>query len=234
VGASLAFFTAGEKEITCITVDSKDAQSSPATRKIHVHNSGYTSSGTPAPGYNFNNRPDASNSSAVQNCPCQHQDKAQQETQEGIDFNRPYIPGYPTPDPQSMYQPPKRQADLSGRVVYRSSGRPVRDAMIKLWNPVSGQAYNTGTDGNGVFEFNFMQKDLTGLIQAAKGNETSVIREVQIKPDQPAVIDLTIIDSAPAAPATPLPQSQSQSSPYWPPSGQATPPARNNSVWQFN
>ncbi|MCI5158349.1 MAG: hypothetical protein D3906_07875 [Candidatus Electrothrix sp. AUS1_2] len=230
VGASLAFFTAGEKEITCISIDSKDAQSTPATRKIHVHNSGYTSSDTPAPDYSFNNRPDASNSTAVQNCPCQHQDKAQQEAQEGIDFNRPYIPGYPAP--QSMYQPPKRQADLSGRVVYSSSGRPAQDAMIRLWNPVSGQAYNTGTDGNGVFEFNFIQKDLAGQIQATKGDDTSVIREVQLKQDQPVFIDLTIIDSVPVAPATPLPQSQSRQSPYWP-SGQVTPPARN-SVWQFN
>ncbi|MCI5119664.1 MAG: hypothetical protein D3908_00395 [Candidatus Electrothrix sp. AUS4] len=223
VSASLAFFTAGNKEITCISIDSKDAQSSPTTRKIHVHTSQYASQ-RHTPDYNFNNRSSASNASAAQGCGCGDKKKAQEEE---IDFNQPYIPGFPTSNRQSSYEPPKRQADLSGRVVYRSSGRPAQNALIKFWDPMSGQAYTAATDFNGSFEFNFLQKNLSGQLQATKGADASVIREVQIKPDQPVFLDLAIMDSTPAP--APAPQS------YWP-SKQATqpPPPAHNSVWQFN
>ena len=85
---------------------------------------------------------------------------------------------------------------------------------------MSGRSYTAATDYNGEYEFNFIRKDLTGQIQATQGAETSVIREVQIKPDQPAVIDLTIMDRAPV-----------QAQPQWP-TRQAAP--TRNSVWQFN
>ncbi|WPD23294.1 MAG: hypothetical protein SD837_01775 [Candidatus Electrothrix scaldis] len=223
VSASLTFFTAGNKEITCISIDSKDAQSSPTTRKIHVHTSQYASTHR-TPDYNFNNRSSASsNAAAAQDCGCDQKKKAQEE----IDFNQPYIPGFPIPNRQNTYEPPKRQADLSGRVVYRSSGRPAQNALVKFWNPMSGQTYTETTDFNGSFEFNFLHKNLTGQLQATKGADASVIREVQIKPAEPVFLDLTIMDSTPAP--APAPQQS-----YWP-SKQATQPApAHNSVWQFN
>jgi hypothetical protein len=113
---------------------------------------------------------------------------------------------------------------------------------------MSGRAYTATTDYNGEFILNFTRKNLTGQIQATKGADTSAIREVRIKADQPAVIDLTILDRASAQPtqqqwsprpqwparqAVPAQPMQQQWSPQsqWPAKKAA--PARN-SVWQFN
>ncbi|MCI5208292.1 MAG: carboxypeptidase regulatory-like domain-containing protein [Candidatus Electrothrix sp. ATG2] len=134
-----------------------------------------------------------------------------------ITYKQPYIPQFPAR--RSVFQAPKPQPALKGRVFYRSNGTPVHNALIKVWDAMSGRAYTARTDYNGEFKLNFTLKNLTGQIQATKGANTSAIREVRIKVGKPAAIDLTIMDSAPA------PQSQ------WP-ARQATPP-RNN-IWQFN
>ncbi|MCI5124321.1 MAG: carboxypeptidase regulatory-like domain-containing protein, partial [Candidatus Electrothrix sp. AR5] len=147
------------------------------------------------------------------------------------------------------------QPDLKGRVVYRSNRSPAQNALIKVWDAMSGRAYSATTDYNGEFILNFTQTNLTGQIQATKGANTSVIREVQIKADQPAVIDLTIMDRAAAQPTRPTMRPQWAPQPQWPakqaapaqpaqsqwssPSPQSQWPAKqaapaHNSVWQFN
>ena len=134
-----------------------------------------------------------------------------------------YNQQYPVESPglRSTFQTPKPEPDLKGRVFYRSNGRPVDNALIKFWDAMSGKSYSATTDYNGEFEINFIQENLTGQIQATKGADTSAIREVRIKAGEPAVIDLTIMDSAPPV------QYQQQ----WP-SRQAAPD--QNNVWQFN
>ncbi|MCI5143510.1 MAG: carboxypeptidase regulatory-like domain-containing protein, partial [Candidatus Electrothrix sp. ATG1] len=135
--------------------------------------------------------------------------------------NQPYIPQLP--NRSSVFQTPKlHQPDLKGRVFYRSNGMPVHNAMIKFWDVLSGKSYTATTNYNGEFEINFIQKNLTGQIQATKGADTSAIREVRIKADKSALIDLTIMDK----PSVQQPQTQ------WPANKQASPP--RNSIWQFN
>jgi hypothetical protein len=237
VTAALAFYTSGNKEITCVTIDRKDAQSDKATRKLHVHSSQYN------PGYshghNFNNISNKSHTpkaSSAESCECQKNDTSsfpmKSNTRQGeITFNQPYIPEYSNPEyptRQSIFQAPEPQPDLKGRVVYRSNGSPAQNALIKLWDAMSSRAYTATTDYNGEFTLNFIQKNLTGQIQATKGTDTSVIREVQIKADQPTVVDLIIMDSDSAQPTQPQ---QWSSQPQWP-AKQAAP--AHNSVWQFN
>ncbi|MGB5687511.1 MAG: carboxypeptidase-like regulatory domain-containing protein [Candidatus Electrothrix sp.] len=317
VTATLAFYTPGEQEITCVTIDRKNAQSDKASREIHVHSSLYN------PGYNpdhnFNNTsntsntsnrsnrynradrfntPNSSNSSntfetwntsntpgasSSESCGCQQHDtssssfplKSKSNMRQGeITFNQPYIPEYSAPQSQypnpeysnpeysnpeyptrqSVFQAPQPQPDLKGRVVYRSNGSPAENALIKVWDAMSGKAYTATTDYNGEFILNFTQTNLTGQIQATKGANTSVIREVHIKADQPTVIDLAIMDRVSAQPtmrpqwspqpqwpeAAPVQQVQPQQRQQWAsPSPQSqwptkqAPPA-HNSVWQFN
>ncbi|WP_339135459.1 MAG: carboxypeptidase-like regulatory domain-containing protein [Candidatus Electrothrix sp. GW3-4] len=227
VNAALAFYTSGDKEVTCVTIDSKDAQSDKATRKMHVHSSQYNPGY--APDHNFNKQ---SNAASSESCGCQQNKKntslypTKSNTQRGgITFNRPYIPEYQ--NRQTVFQAPEPEADLKGRVVYRSNGNPVLNARIKVWDVLSGRAYTATADYNGEFEFDFTEENLKGQIQATKGADTSVIREVRIQPNQPTVIDLVIMDKAPAQ------HMQRQWSPQsqWP-VRQATPV--RNSVWQFN
>jgi hypothetical protein len=126
--------------------------------------------------------------------------------------------------------------------------------MIKLWDAMSGRAYTATTDYNGEFTLNFIQKNLTGQIQATQGADTSAIREVQIKADKPTVVDLIIMDRASAQSTQPQqwssqpqwpttqtapaqPQQQQQMQQQWSPQSQW--PAKqaapaHNSVWQFN
>ena len=279
VTAALTFYSSGDKEISCVTIDRKDAQSEPATRKMHVHSSQYNPGYTP--GYNFNT---TSDSSGPKDCGCQQKKTddtssypMKNSTQQGgITFNQPYIPDYsnysnsnsnpqysaqyPVQYPssqsvQSVFQAQEPQPDLKGRVVYRSNGSPAQNAQIKVWDVMSGRAYTATTDYNGEFELDFSGTNLTAQIQATQGTDTSVIREVHIKADQPAVIDLTIMDSMDSAPMQPMQQWSPQS--QWP-SGQTAPiqpmqlmpqqqrspqaqwptqpvaPARNSSIWQFN
>ncbi|MCI5167232.1 MAG: hypothetical protein D3903_14340, partial [Candidatus Electrothrix sp. GM3_4] len=96
VTAALAFYTSGDKKITCITIDRKNAKSKKTKRKLHVHNSQYN------PGYNpdhnFNN---TSNASSSKSCSCQKNDTSafpmKSTTRQGaITFNKPYIPDKPT------------------------------------------------------------------------------------------------------------------------------------------
>lgn len=252
VTAALSFYSSGDKEISCVTIDRKDAQSEQATRKMHVHspqyNQGYT------PGYNFSTKSDSSD---PKDCGCQQKNKTdntdttdntssypmKNSTQQGsITFNQPYIPDYSNSDSnpqypaeypaqypgrqsvQSVFQAQEPQPDLKGRVVYRSNGSPARNAQIKVWDVMSDSSYTATTDYNGEFEFNFTRTNLTAQIQATQGADTSVIREVHIKADQPAVIDLTIMDSMDRAPMQPMQQPQQQWSPQpqWP-TGQAAP-----------
>jgi hypothetical protein len=238
--ASLAFFTAGNKEITCITIDENNAQSGVTTRNIHVHTSNYTPNY--GPDHNFNNRSNFSgNSSSPEDCGCQQKNKSWspiqqntlQNTKQGdINFNQPYIPD--SSNRQSIFEAPKPQPDLKGRVVYRSNRAPVPNARVKIFNAMSGKAYTATTDYNGEFELNFVQGNFTAQVQATQGANTSSIQEVQISSDKPAVIDLVIMDKTPAF------------QPQWP-SQQATPSYYNNnynnksnnkgnnkSVWQFN
>ncbi|RWX44707.1 Carboxypeptidase regulatory-like domain-containing protein [Candidatus Electrothrix aarhusensis] len=289
VTAAPVFYTSGNKKITCVTIDRKDAKSDKVTRKLHVHssqyNSGYSSD------HNFNN---TSNTSSAESCGCQQNDTPSSSVpmksnmrQEEITFNQPYIPEYSTPNystpkystpdystpkystpdystpkystpeyptRQSVFQAPAPQPDLKGRVVYRSNGSPAQNAMIKLWDAMSGRAYTATTDYNGEFTLNFIQKNLTGQIQATQGADTSAIREVQIKADKPTVVDLIIMDRASAQSTQPQqwssqpqwpttqtapaqPQQQQQMQQQWSPQSQW--PAKqaapaHNSVWQFN
>jgi hypothetical protein len=242
VTAPLTFYTSGKQKITCVTIDRKNAQSDKATREIHVHSSQYNPDYNPGynPGYNSGYKPDhnlnnTSNPSSAKSCSCQQNDTSslpmKSKTRQGeITFNQPYIPEhsspqYSSPTPEysnstpeypkrrSIFQAPEPQPDLKGRVVYRSNGSPAQNAMIKMWDAMSGKAYTAATDYNGEFILNFTQKNLTGQIQATKGAETSVIREVHIKADKPAVIDLIIMDKAPAQPTQPQQWSQQ---PQWP------------------
>ncbi|RWX49121.1 Carboxypeptidase regulatory-like domain-containing protein [Candidatus Electrothrix marina] len=252
ITAALAFYTSGDKEITCVTIDRKDARSDEATRKIHVHSSQYNPGYSPEHNFNNTSSNPSNNPSGSESCGCQQKNTSSypmksNARQEGdITFNRPYIPE--SPYRQSVFQAPEPQPDLKGRVVYRSNGSPAQNALIKVWDAMSGRAYTATTDYNGEFILNFTQKNLTGQIQATKGADTSAIREVRIKADQPAVIDLTVLDSASAqptqqqwspqpqwparqaAPAQPMQQQWSPQS-QWPAKQAA--PARN-SVWQFN
>ncbi|WP_446009635.1 carboxypeptidase regulatory-like domain-containing protein [Candidatus Electrothrix sp.] len=234
--ASFAFFTAGNKEITCITIDNNNAQSDATTRSIHVHSPNYTPHY--APDRNLKNRSIFSgNSSRAESCGCQQdntstsypmqntlqnrlQNRLQNSRQGGITFNQPYIPE--NQDQQSVFQRPEPQPDLKGRVVYRSNRTPVQNALVKILNAMSGRAYTATTDYNGEFKMDFAQGSFTGQIQATKGNRTSSIREVKIDVDNPTVIDLTIIDRE---------QVQARSPSRRP--VQQAPPA-HNSVWQFN
>ncbi|MCI5138658.1 MAG: carboxypeptidase regulatory-like domain-containing protein, partial [Candidatus Electrothrix sp. AR1] len=261
VTASPAFYTFGEQEITCVTIDRKNAQSDKTTRKIHVHSSQYNP-GYYSPDHNFNNTsnrsntPKASNTSSAESCGCQKNDRSSSSfpmksntRQGGISFNQPYIPEHSNPEypnRQSVFQAPQPQPDLKGRVVYRSNGSPAQNALIKVWDAMSGSAYTATTDYNGEFILNFTQANLTGQIQATKGADTSVIREVRIKADQPTVIDLAIMDRASAQPTVPTTRPQWSQQPQWPakqtapaqpiqskwPTKQAAP--AHNSVWQFN
>ncbi|MCI5168128.1 MAG: carboxypeptidase regulatory-like domain-containing protein, partial [Candidatus Electrothrix sp. GM3_4] len=221
-------------------------------------------------------------------CSCQKNDTSafpmKSTTRQGaITFNKPYIPEYSTPayltpaystpaysnseysSPEypkrrSVFQTTEPQPDLKGRVVYRSNRSPAQNATVKMWDAISGRAYTAATDYNGEFILNFTQKNLTGQIQATKGADTSVIREVQIKADKPTFIDLIIMDRASAQPT----QQQWSKQHQWP-AKQAAPPAQptqrqqmqqqqmqqqwspqsrwpakrpaapaHNSVWQFN
>ncbi len=279
VTAAPVFYTSGNKKITCVTIDRKNAKSDKATRKLHVHSLQYNQGHSPD--YNFNNisnRSKTPKASSVESCGCQQNDTPSSSLpmksnmrQGEITFNQPYIPEYATPEystpkysapkystpeyptRQSIFQTPEPQPDLKGRVVYRSNGSPALNALIKLWDSMSGKAYTATTDYNGEFTLNFIQKNLTGQIQATQGADTSVIREVQIKANKPTVIDLIIMDRASAqstqsqqwssqpqwptkqtAPAQPKQQQmQQQWSPQsqWP-AKQAAP--AHNSVWQFN
>ncbi|RWX49651.1 hypothetical protein VT98_10223 [Candidatus Electrothrix communis] len=66
ITAALTFYTSGDKEISCVTIDRKDAQSDEATRKIHVHSSQYNPGY--APDHNFNKKSDGS---GAKDCGCQ-------------------------------------------------------------------------------------------------------------------------------------------------------------------
>ncbi len=220
VTATLSFYTSGDKEISCVTIDGKDAQSDKATRKIHVHSSQYNPGY--APDHNFNNKSD---SSGQKDCGCQQKNtssypiKSNARQGGSITFNQPYIPDHSNPEypgRRSVFQAPEPQPDLKGQVVYRSNGSPAQNALVKIWDTMSGRAYTATTDYQGDFTINFIQKNLTGQIQATKGADTSVIREIHIKGDEPTVIDLILIDRAPAQ------------------SMQQTAPPAHNSVWQFN
>ncbi|CAK8723674.1 Carboxypeptidase regulatory-like domain-containing protein [Candidatus Electrothrix laxa] len=259
VTADLVFYTPGNKEITCVTIDRENAKSDKTTRKLHVHNSQYSPRYNS--NYNFNDTSStfsATKNSSAESCGCQQNDTSSfpmksNARQEDITFNQPYIPEYSNPkysnpeypNRQNVFQAPEPQPDLKGRVVYRSNGSSVQNALIKIWDAVSGRAYTATTDYNGEFTLNFIQKNLTGQIQATKGADTSVIREVQIKADKPTIIDLIIMDRAPAqstqptqtqwstkqaAPAQPTQRQWSPQS-QWP-AKQAAP--AHNSVWQFN
>jgi hypothetical protein len=238
VTAALVFYTSGDQEISCVTIDRKNAQSDKATRKIHVHSSQYNPGYSPE--HNFNNTSSTSPSGS-QSCGCQQKNtssypmKSNARQEGSITFNQPYIPDYSNPEylgRPSVFQAPEPQPDIKGRVVYRSNGSPAQNALIKIWDAISGRAYTATTDYNGDFTLNFIQKNFTGQIQATKGADTSVIREVQIKADEPTIIDLIIMDREPA-------QSMQQTQPQWSPpqsqwpAKQAAPPA-HNSVWQFN
>ena len=233
--ASLAFFTAGNKEITCITIDSNNAQSGVATHNIHVHNSNYTPQYSPD--HNFNNRSTPSNNSSnAESCGCQQDNKStsylmqnnQQDMSQGdITFNQPYIPELS--NRQNIFEVPEPQPDLKGRVVYRSNRAPVPNAMVKIFNAMSGKAYTATTDYNGEFTLNFVQGNFTAQIQATQGGNTSSIQEVKINTDKSTALDLIIMDNIPV------------SQPQWP-LQQAAPPTNNRynkhnkqqSVWQFN
>ncbi|WLE96231.1 MAG: carboxypeptidase-like regulatory domain-containing protein [Candidatus Electrothrix communis] len=231
ITAALTFYTSGDKEISCVTIDRKDAQSDEATRKIHVHSSQYNPGY--APDHNFNKKSDGS---GAKDCGCQQKNtssypmKSNARQGGSITFNQPYIPEYP--NRQSVFQAPEPQPDLKGRVVYRSNGSPAQNALIKIWDAMSGRTYTATTDYNGDFTLNFIQKNLNGQIQATKGADTSVIREVQIKADEPTVIDLTIMDRAAAQPTRPTTRPQWSPQSQWP--AQQTAPPAQNSVWQFN
>ncbi len=224
IDAPFSFHAPGNKEITCVTIDRKNEQSEKAVRKIHVHsphyNPGYTPNSTPnyTSKYNFNKK---SAPAQKEDCGCEQQGATQQQ---GITFNQPYIPEHQ--NQQNVFQRPEPQPDLKGRVVYRSNRSPAQNALVKIFNAMSGRAYTATTDYNGEFKINFAQGSFTGQIQATKGGSTSSIREVKINVDKPTVIDLTIIDRKQAQPRS-QPQSQSQ----WP-ARQAAP--AHNSVWQFN
>ncbi|MCI5149674.1 MAG: carboxypeptidase regulatory-like domain-containing protein [Candidatus Electrothrix sp. MAN1_4] len=240
--ASLAFFTAGNKEITCITIDSNNAQSGVATHNIHVHTSNYPPKYLPD--HNLNNRSTPSNNASnAESCGCQQDNKSssspmqqnnQQNMSQGnmsqgnITFTQPYLPDLS--NRQSMFEAPEPQPDLTGRVVYRSNHTPAPNALVKIFNAMSGKAYTATTDYNGEFKHNFAQGNFTGQIQATKGGNTSSIQEVQINTDNPTVIDLIIMDNTPV--------SQPVSQPQWPVQ-QAAPPIntrynKQQSVWQFN
>ncbi|MCI5130745.1 MAG: carboxypeptidase regulatory-like domain-containing protein [Candidatus Electrothrix sp. EH2] len=274
VTAALSFYPSGNKKISCVTIDSKNAESEKATRRIQVYappqqyippqqytpprqytpQQQYTppqyNQGRASSDYNFSNR--SSRSSSPESCgPCQKQKEDSMSSyapekysmknkieQRESTFNRPYIPNSSgQQNMQNMYQEPEPESQpaLRGRVVYKSSGSAVRNALIKVWDAMSGRAYTATSDYNGAFEFNVFPKNLNGQIQASKGPDTSVIRAVQINAARPAVVDLTIIDRAARQPTPtiqqPLPPQQQWPQQQWP-SKQAAP--TRNGVWQFN
>ena len=236
VNVAVSFYTAGNKELTCITLDRKKAKSRKTVRKIHVHSPQYN------PQYNKPYQQEDNQRNYQQNYPQNYQQHYQQSNQQSnrqnnrqsnqqysSDYNlgkksavpsssqekdcacnQKQEPPFSQQNRTTVVQASVPQPDLKGRVVFKSNQTSVQNAMVKILDAMTGRAYTAMTDYKGEFTFDFEKKNFKGQIQATKGEKTSSIREMQIYANTPRAINLEIIDNVPTAVQSSQPKWPSQ------------------------